>query len=377
MIKTYKFRLYPKSSQETSLQKFLNQCRFVYNKTLGLRKDKWDNEKKSISLFDTSNYLKSWKIDDPGLSTLAHSQCLQNAQSRVDLAFKAFFRRVKSGETPGYPRFKSRNRYDSFTFPQSGFKLDAENNLLKISKIGNIKIVNHRKLKGKIKTLTIRRKNSKWYACFACEQNAKVLSTNSNQIGIDLGVSHFYTDNNGNKVSNPKFLNRFANDILRLQRKMSLAKNSKDWKLYRKYKKALGKKYDKLGNSRSDFAHKLSRKLVNENQVICVEDLNVKQMTSKNSTHKSLRKSILDCAWNHFAQFLSYKAEEAGRNLIKVDPKNTTKMCSNCGVLIPKTLSQRKHICSCGFSMDRDQNAAINILRLGLQSLESESPSGL
>lgn len=373
VIRTYKLRLYPTSAQVTSLEKFLDQCRWVYNKTLEYRRDSWKNNKKSISLYDSIKMIKKWKKNNSDLAKFSHSQCLQNASSRVNLAFQAFFRRVKSGEAPGYPRFRGRDRYDSFTFPQSGFKLDRDNDLLRVSKVGKIKIVNHRKLKGTVKNLIIRRANYKWYAYFVCEKNAETLPTNSNQIGIDLGVSSFYTDNNGNAVANPKFLSKFINDILRLQRKMSLARNSRNWKLYRKYKKALNKKYERLVNSRTDFAHKLSRKIINENQVICVEDFNIKQMTQKQTSYKNLRKSILDCAWNQFTQFLSYKAEEAGRDLIRVNPRNTTKMCSKCGVLVPKPLSQRKHICNCGCSLDRDHNAAINILRLGLKSLKSKS----
>lgn len=373
MRKTYKYRLYPTESQVTNLNSFLYQCRWVFNETLELRKTSYEKKKKSVSLYATNKHLTKWKKKkkNSDLVNKAHSQCLQHAQTRVDLAYKAFFKRVKSGEKPGYPRFKGQDRYDSFTFTQSGFKLNAEDKELLISKIGKVKIVYSRKIKGDIKQLTVLKKNDKWYACFSVEYEAKPLPILEKFLGIDLGVASFYTDSDGNSVDNPRFFKKMSNDIARFQRKTQRAKNKKDWKAHKKYKKALNKKWEKVTNQRGDFAHKLSRKLVNKNQIICLEKLNITGMTSKdNKISKTLNKSIMDCAWNQFTQYVTYKAAEAGRCVVLVNPRNTSQMCSGCEKIVKKKLSERVHKCPhCKLELDRDHNAAKNILRLGLQSL--------
>lgn len=363
MKKTFKFRLNPTHHQRTLLYNTLELCRWVYNETLATRKNTWEQEQKSISLYDTNKLLTTWKKDKPELSQV-HSQVLQNAQERVDLAFKAFFRRLKAGEKPGYPRFKGHGRYDSFTFKQSGFKL-LDNGLL-LSKIGAVKIIQHRPIEGNVKTLTIRRDSvGNWYACFSCEVEEKPLPPTDKVVGIDLGLTTFAVFSNGGEIPRQRWMKQDAKDIARLQRKKEkLPKGSLEWK---KVVRALQHAYQRQTNRRKNFAHQESRKLVNEYQFIAFEDLNIAGMQSNGN--KVINRGIADVAWGQFVQFTTYKAAEAGRGVVLVDPKNTTQMCSGCGEIVPKDLSVRKHEClHCGLKLGRDHNAALNILARGLAS---------
>ncbi len=364
MRKTYQFRLNPTKHQRTLLSNKLELCRWAYNETLATRKNVWEQEQRSISLYDTHKLLTTWKKEKPELSAV-YSQVLQNAQGRVDWAFKAFFRRVKAGETPGYPRFKGYGRYDSFTYPQTGFAL--YNIALLLSKIGKVKIIQHRPIEGKIKTLTIRRDSiDNWYACFSCEVEANPLPQNDKVVGIDLGLTTFAVCSDGNEIKRERWMKRDAKDIARIQRKKEkFAKGSREWQ---KVICALQQAYQRQTNRRKNFAHQESRKLVNEYQFIAFEDLNIRGMQSKEN--KIINRNIADVAWNQFVQYTTYKAEEAGRGVVLVDPKNTTQRCSGCGEIVPKDLSIRKHECPhCGLELSRDQNAALNILARGLTSL--------
>lgn len=366
MRKTYKYRLYPTTKQKKALQGSLDACRWVYNKTLETRKKAWEERNESISRYDTSKLLTEWKRGNPFLEN-AYSQCLQNVTLRVDLAFRHFFRRVKAGETPGYPRFRGFDRYDSFTFPQSGFSLGGDR--LKLSKAGSIRIKKHRDIEGTTKTLTIRRTNGKWYACFSCEVDPAPLPASDKVVGIDVGLHSFAVLSTGEKVDNPRFLKSDAKRLARAQRRLSKAdRNTPDRK---KQRKKLSRLHERIANRRTDFAHKLSRTIVNTYQVIALEKLNIKGMMSNHTKvfgHK-LNRSIGDAAWNQFMQFTAYKAEYAGRQVVFVNPNGTSKRCSRCGQIVEKTLADRVHSCSCGLVLDRDENAAINILSLGLQGL--------
>jgi len=345
------------------MQLSLDGCRWVYNKTLETRKKAWEEMQVGISLYDTIKLLPKWKEENKFLSN-AYSQCLQETQSRVDFAFKSFFRRVKKGENPGYPRFRSYDRYDSFTYPQSGFSLI--NSKLKLSKIGSIKIKLDRPLKEKIKTLTVRKSaTDKWCACFSCEVEIQPLPKVESVVGIDVGLESFATFSNGDKIDNPRFFKTDQKKLAKAQRKFS--KEEKGNGKRKKLKKVISRIHEKITNRRKDFEHKESLKIVKGNQVIVFEKLDIKNMQENGI--KYLHKSIADVAWNQFIQFTSYKAEWAGRTVICVDPRNTSKRCSRCGIIVEKTLGDRIHSCSCGLVMDRDQNAAINILALGMQSL--------
>lgn len=342
----------------------LDACRWTYNKTLEIRKQAWEERKESISLYNSSNLLVIWKKDEPSLNN-AYSQSLQNAQLRVDLAFKAFFCRVKAGKNPGYPRFRGNDRYDSFTFPQSGFNLIG--NKLKLSKVGSVRIKKHREIEGTIKTLTVQKESDKWYAGFSCEIETHPLPKVDAVVGIDVGLESFATLSDGVKIPNPRFFRTDEAKLVKAQHRLSKAEKGTDKRT--KYKKTLSRLHTKVANKRKDFAHKLSLDLVRKYQVIAFEKLNIKQM--RENGFKGIRKSIGDVAWNQFMQFTAYKAEDAGRTVVYVDPRNTSKMCSRCGQIIEKKLSDRIHACSCGLVLDRDHNASINILARGMMSLAS------
>jgi putative transposase len=364
MIKVYKYRIYPTKSQRTKMERTLDLCRWTYNQTLAYRKNAWENEGKSVSKYETHDLLPDWKSDKPELSEV-FSQTLQNVQERVDLALKAFFRRVKAGEKPGYPRFRGRGWYDSFTYPQKGFKLDSGK--LYLSKIGEIKIKLHRQIKGKIKRLTIRRAaTGKWFACFSVglEDLPKPPWKDGSIVGIDVGLTSFATLSNGEKIANPRFFRDEESELARVQRKLSKA--AKGTPERKAALKVVERVHERIANKRYEFAHQVSRDLVNRFGLIAFEDLNIKNMLQNHC----LAKSIADVAWNMLVTVTSYKAESAGSIVVLVDPRNTSKMCSRCGILVEKTLADRVHNCpECGLSLDRDWNAAINILRLGLQSV--------
>ena len=376
MRKTFKFRLYPMAKQKKALQLSLDACRWVYNKTLETRKTAWVERQESVSLYDTSNLIVQWKTENPNLVN-AHSQCLQNAQLRVDLAFKAFFRRVKAKENPGYPRFKGRDRYDSFTFPQSGFRLNDDK--LSLSKVGSIRIRKHREIEGSVKTLTVRRTpTGKWWAAFSCEVELEPLPRIEAVIGIDVGLESFATFSTGEKIENPRFFKTEEKNLAKAQQKLSKAEKGTPERA--KNRKVVAHIHERIANKRKDFDHKLSLKLVQMFQLIAFEKLNIKDMLSNHTKvfgHK-LNKSIGDVAWNQFIQFTAYKAECADRTVVFVDPRNTSKMCSRCGQIVEKTLSDRVHNCSCGLVLDRDHNTSLNILRLGMESLGKDfNPSPL
>ena len=359
--KTYKFRLFPTKKQKHKLQDSLDTCRYVYNKTLETRKNAYENDKEFMSLYDTCNLLRQWKEDKPDLIN-AYSQCLQNAQVRVDLAFKSFFRRVKAKERPGYPRFKSFDRYDSFTFPQGGFKLIADK--LNISKVGLIKIKLHREIIGKIKTCTIRRQAGKWYACFSVEYKPKPLKKNNKAVGIDVGLETFAYFSTKEKIKNPRFFKIEQKALAKSQRKLSKQKKGSFER--KKAKKVVIRIHENISNRRHNFIHQESRKIVNKFGIICIEKLNIKSMLKNHY----LAKSISDVAWNQFAQVLSHKAEEAGRQLVAINPRYTSQKCSQCGTIVKKTLATRWHKCPvCSVRLHRDLNASLNILALGLQSI--------
>ena len=364
MLKAYKFRIYPTKSQKTKMEQTLDLCRWTYNKTLEIRKTAWEKEGKSLNKYETNNMLPEWKSEKPELKEV-FSQVLQNVHERVDLALKAFFRRVKAGEKPGYPRFRGKGRYDSFTYPQKGFKLEPGK--LYLSKIGEVKIKLHRTIEGKIKRLTIRRAaTGKWFACFSVEIEDVPLPPwkDGSMVGIDVGLESFATLSNGEKIANPRFFREEEKELARVQRKLSKA--SKGTPERRSALKVVERVHERIANKRYEFAHRVSRDLVNRFGLIAFEDLNIQNMIKNHN----LAKNIGDVAWNMLVTLTSYKAANAGSMVVLVDPRNTSKMCSRCGILVEKDLSERVHNCSqCGLSLDRDWNAAINILRLGLQSV--------
>jgi putative transposase len=366
--RNYKFRLSPKGGTKTRIQETLKTCCYVYNQILEKRNTSYKETKKSLSCFDCNTL-----IGDLQLNTPVHSQVLQNVSARVDLAYQGFFRRLKNKDSKaGFPRFKSYDRYDSFTFPQTGFKIKEKK--LWLSKIGDIKINFHRKMEGVVKTLTIKREGNAWYAIFSCIVEIKPEVKNwKRAVGIDVGCIDFATLSDGNTITNPHFLKQSQENLSDTQSKYSKLKQlPKDNKQKVKAKRKLVKLHCKVKNQRKDFLHKLSKKYVTEYSHICVEDIKPSQMLNDN--WRSLNKSILDSGWTTFKQMLHSKAVDAGCVVVNVNPAYTSQICSGCGSIVKKELSERQHKCiTCGLNISRDLNASRNILRVGMDSFSNVS----
>src|SRR6266571_2066950 len=218
MRKMFAYRLYPTKNQLQTLNEILEECRWLYNHLLERRKTSYEQEGKNLSLYAQQETFPRLKTQRPSLATV-HSQVLQNVAVRVDLAFQAFFRRCKTGEKPGYPRFKGQGRYDSFTYPQSGFSLTHDSRVT-LSKIGSVKMVYHRPLKGKIKTCTVQRSSTgKWYVSFSCECEPERLADVPSQVGMDVGLKTFATLSSGEAIANPRFVRKEEKALAKVQRK--------------------------------------------------------------------------------------------------------------------------------------------------------------
>jgi len=369
MRKAFNYRIYLTNGQRRILERQLEECRFVYNQMIESRKTAYELST-PLGLYDTINMLPILKAERPTLK-LVHSMVLQNVCVRVHLAFQAFFRRVKAGaEEVGFPRFKGVGRYDSITFPQYGNGVDVRNNRLIVNRLGDVRVVWHRPIDGTPKTVTFTRsRTKKWYVSFSCEVESQHLEPTSETVGIDMGLTTFATFSDmSDDIENPRFYRRDEADLARVQRAKHQAKESQNWNQHRRRKKALAHIHARIANRRSDFAHKESRKLVNRYQVIAFEALEPQKMGKRNTS--GVRKSLMDVAWSQFISMTISKAEEAGRMVVLVNPKNTTKMCSQCGKRAPKERSERLHICPhCGLVLGRDKHAAINILARGLEQL--------
>ena len=354
--KTFKFRLYPNRPQREKLAATLDVCRELYNAGLQERIEAW-KRRTPVRVFDQINQLpdiKAVRLDVAGV----FSQVLQDTLRRLDQTYKAFFGRVKRGQKAGFPRFKGRNRYDSFTYPQSGFELNGR---LQLSKIGNLKIKQHRDIEGDIKTLTIRREAGNWYACFSVEYEPKHLPENGDAIGLDMGLQNFATRSDSKPIPNHKFYQQAQAKLRRAQRKVARRKNKKSQRR-RKAILLLQKAHQHVANQRKDFQHQEAYKLVRDFGTIVVEDLHVKGLSGG-----MLAKSVHDVGWSSFTAMLRYKAENAGRQLIEVDPRYTSQECPRCHAIEKKTLSERVHRCDCGLTMGRDHAAALVILGRGLR----------
>jgi putative transposase len=331
------------------------------------RKNTYEESGKSLSLYTQINNFAALKQERESLKTV-HSQVLQNVAVRLDLAFKAFFRRVKAGEVPGYPRFRGFNRYDSFCYPQSGFKVEGHH--LKLSKIGNLHIKLHRPIEGKIKTCCLRRSSTgKWYASFACEiEDPQPLPESLEQVGIDVGLTTFAYLSTDERIENPRFFRKEERALTKAQRRLS--KEEKGTPERAKRRKPVSRVHERIKFKRHNFTHQESRKIVNRFGVICVEDLSVNRMMH----NRCLSKSIADAAWSGFSSCLSFKAENAGRRYVAINPAYTSQDCSRCGHRQKMPLEKRKYVCPCcHLEINRDLNAAKNILAHGLVSIGIQS----
>jgi len=325
----------------------------------------------SVGRYDQQKMFPQWSKDFPEVKAV-HSQVLQNVAVRVDLAFRAFFQRVKEGKTPGFPRLKGKGQYDSITYPQSGFKIgDSTVSISMFGKQVQVKAKLHRPVLGKVKTCTVRRYGSKWFVCFSAEQPDAFLPPSSEAVGLDAGLNSFMALSNGEFLDNPRFFRKDEKALAKAGRKQAKTKKRSRDKITcerRKANKVLSRIHERIRSRRHDFVHQTARRLVNRFGIIAVEKLNVKNMLGNHC----LAKSISDASWSLFRTVLTHKAESAGREVIAVNPAYTSQDCSACGYRpdglegrTKKKLSERWHFCPmCTASLDRDTNAAINILAL-------------
>ncbi|WP_420266241.1 RNA-guided endonuclease InsQ/TnpB family protein [Candidatus Magnetominusculus dajiuhuensis] len=359
MRKTFIYKAKINKTTEANCLQWLELCRILYNIALSIRVFVYKQYRKTISMYDQLYQLPELKTEHPEFKAVG-SQVLQEVLERLDKAYKSFFQRVKSGKgKAGFPRFKGFGRYDSFTLKQAGWKLDGR--YLYIRNIGRFKLFLSRPIEGEIKTITVRRKSTGWFVAFSCDNvPVKQYPETSKEVGIDVGIKSFLVDSEGNAVANPKYY-RHGQKILR-RRSRSLSRKKKGSHRRQKARVLVVKAHEKVANQRKDFLHKVANLYISLYAVICVEDLKIKNMIR----NRHLSKSISDSAWGMFFEMLVAKAVEAGRQIIKVDPKGTSQLCSNCGEKVPKSLSVRMHKCPhCHIVLDRDENAAINILKGG------------
>jgi putative transposase len=377
--KAFKYRLYPTRAQAQALLWTLTRCRELYNAALQERRDAYRVAGISIRWYDQINQLPAIKQERPAYADI-HSQVLQDVLRRVDKAMQGFFRRLKAGQKPGYPRFQGHNRYDSFTYPQAGFALAG--NHLTLSKIGDVNIRLHRAMLGHVKTCTIKREADQWYVVFSCEVEEEALPASEEAIGLDLGLLHFATLSTGETIENPRHCRKGQKRLALAHQKLTRCKRGSHRR--ERARHAVARAHRTIRHQRHDFLHKAARSLVNYYGLIVMEDLKIANLSAAPqpkpdpnqdgaylpngaSAKAGLNTSILDAGWGQFQTLCVAKAASAGRTVQFVDPHFTSQRCSRCGAIAKKALSERWHSCSCGCELDRDHNAAINILLAGKQ----------
>jgi len=350
-MKAYKFRIYPNKEQTEKLDFALDTCRQAYNILLGELNDQVVIDRNMIQAT-----LPDLKICEPRFKEV-YSKTLQYECYRLFSNLSALRVLKQNKKKVGRLRFKGKGWFKTINYNQSGFSLDSENKKLQLSKIGDIKIKLHREVEGNIKQITIKKFIDKWYATIITDA---VLKTKCGDkiIGIDLGINNYLVNSDGNKTANPNILNKYKSELRIKQKKLSKKKKGSNNR--KKARKSVAKLYEKITNVRRDFLHKLTTKLVKENKFIAMEKLDIKKMSQQK--HFNAR-NMLDCSWGEFDNLLNYKAENAGCLVVKVNPKNTSKICSKCGSIQDMPLYKRTYECAnCGFVLDRDHNSAINIL---------------
>jgi putative transposase len=355
--KTYQYKLEPTPDQAQMLETVLWRCRVLYNTALEQRKAWWQRgQGRSASYYQQKAELPDLKAACPEYAEV-HSQVLQDVLLRLDRTFQAFFRRVASGETPGYPRFQGCNRYNSFTYPQYGNGAVLDGGVLSLSKIGRIHLRLHRPLQGTPKTVTISREADGWYACISCaEVPAEPLPQTGQETGIDVGLKVFLVTADGEIVENPRHYRKAEKRLAKAQRRVSRRKQGSHRR--RKAVKLLARAHQQVQRQRRDFHHKTALALLGTYDTIYLEDLRVANLLRNHH----LAKSISDAGWAAFRAILEAKAAYAGRQVLAVPPSFTSQDCSGCRERVPKSLSVRTHVCPfCGLVLDRDANAARNI----------------
>ena len=373
-FKNFKYRLYPNRKQEVLLDFTLEICRQLYNSGILQRKADYAINKTSWTYVKQAKFLTDHKLDE---HKEIHSQVLQQVLKQVDGAFQNFFRRCRNKKAGskikvGFPRFKKDDRFKSFCYPQEGgFHLLPNGRKLHLSKIGDLRIVLSRPLQGTPKTCRILKDADGWYCVISCmipdAEQPKYHPKPGTKTGIDMGCINFLTQDNGDKVANPRHFNASKDKLAKEQRR--LAKKKPGSRNRKKQRLLVAKVHQDIRNQRSDFQHKLSTQLAKDFELIVFEDLRIQNMVR----NRCLARSISDAAWGSFMNMTNYKAEEAGGLVLFVDPRNSSQVCSGCGKNVAKTLDERWHVCPhCGLKLPRDENSGRELLKRGCAVLDQK-----
>ena len=364
MVRVYRYRIYPTRAQDAALRETLERLRELYNAALQHRRDAYRKRGEGVSAYGQMRELAGVREVRPEYAEI-HTHLLQDALTRLDRAYRAFFRRVKAGETPGFPRFKGRGRYRTFTFKDAanhnGVRLLAGGKRVKLAGIGNVKVKLHRPVGGRIKQASVSLDgDGHWYIAFACaDVPARPLPPLDTSVGIDVGITTFAALSDGTMVDNPRPYEMAQRSLATAQRRASRRKRGS--KRRRKAVELLAKQSARVQRVRLDFHHKTAHAIVQRFGSIAVEDLNVNGLA-----RMRLAKQVHDAGWAQFTTILASKAESAGREFYRVDPRGTSQECSGCQERVPKGLRVRVHACPhCGLVLDRDVNAAVNVQARG------------
>jgi putative transposase len=372
--KTFRYRLKPGRKKKHLFACSAGSCRWVYNFGLNAKKLAYEELDETLTCFDLNNFLPQLKKEEETewLKDV-HSQILQQALHDLNQAYQHFFRRVKQGEAPGYPKFKKKGTGDSFRYPQG---VKVENDHAYLPKIGWVRFKKSREIVGEIKQTTVIREARNWYICFSCEIETDVKTESLRKdsiIGIDVGLSSFATlvsgkDNQVEEIENPRFLKKGLRKLRFLNKTLS----KKMFRSNNRYKARhrLQVFQAQLKNCRKDFAHKLSTRLVKNHDIVAIENLSITSLLQNSCS--SLARSIADASWGQFLGFLKYKLEYSGKDLVEADRWfASTKTCSQCSKKKEMALSDRVFCCSCGFEVGRDINAAINLKNIALEKYKA------
>jgi putative transposase len=358
MRRAFKYRLFTNVNQARELDIMLETHRRQYNACLQERKSQYEAEKIAVRYTQQSKHFTTERATNPYYARLNFSSA-QATMRRLDKAFQAFFRRLKSGHTPGYPRFKARDRFDSIEFPAHGDGVRLRGARLRVQHIGLIRVRLHRPVEGTLKTLTLKRDANKWYVIASCDLGEISVAPSENPpVGIDVGIESFLTTSNGDHEPNPAYLKTALPELRRRQRAVS--RKLKGSANRRKAVTRVATFHASVRNLRKEHHHHVALKLTRRYGFIAVERLNIKGMLKN---HR-LSRAIADAAWGGFLATLRHKAERAGVTVVEVNARGTSQRCSGCGRVVKETLAERWHACDCGVSLHRDHNATREILAL-------------
>jgi putative transposase len=351
---TYKFRLYPTPVQSTKMEETIETCRRLYNNLLASRMETHDG------YFTQKRHITQMRKENKFLAGV-QSHVLQDVATRLDKAYGAFFVGLRR-----YPRFRRRGKYRSFTFDYTGFSI--HHGFVRLSMIGDVRLRLHRTIQGIAKRATIVRDVDQWFVAFAVEEEKRVGKAGSGRVGVDLGLTNIVTLSDGTAIENPRWLDQSVSRIKSLQRQLSRKKKGSHSR--EKARIELAKAWRTVSRQRDDYAHKLSYRLAKENCLIAFEELQINNMVGNHN----LASAIMDVCWGKLRRLTAFKAERRSGRVILVNPSGTSQKCSGCGEMVPKDLWVRAHECSnCGLVIDRDVNAARNILQVGLERARVEA----